>query len=100
MGQRFHFDLTNGADIIRDDEGIEASGPNEAIEEARAALADMHGNEEAPVPAEGWQLLIRDESGAIVKAISLDDASSHETVPCRNMAPLRASQLTSQGKIQ
>ena len=90
MSQRFHFDLTNGEELIRDDDGIEASGPDEAIEEARAAVADMRSNEETPVPSEGWQLVVRDESGATVKAISLNDASSHMTAPCRNAAPLRA----------
>ncbi|WP_375408133.1 DUF6894 family protein [uncultured Methylobacterium sp.] len=73
MVQRFHFDLTNGEELIRDTEGIEASGPDEAIEEARAALADVRGNEDAAVPTEGWQLIIRDASGVTLKAISLDD---------------------------
>jgi hypothetical protein len=35
---RFYFDLSNGDDIIRDDEGVDASSPDEAIDEARAAL--------------------------------------------------------------
>ena len=75
MIQRYFYDLTNGDDHVRDTEGVVASGPDEAIEEARAAVADMRSNEEAPVPAEGWQLLIRDASGATVKAISLDEAA-------------------------
>ena len=77
MSQRFHFDLTNGEEFIRDTEGIDARGPHEAIEEAQAALADMRGNEETPASGDGWQLVIRDESGVTLKAISLDEAVVH-----------------------
>lgn len=89
MIQRFHFDLTNGEDLIRDDEGVDASSPNEAIEEARSALDDMRRNEEAPREGDGWQLIVRDESGETVKAISLDDAVQQHTASDR-AAPLRA----------
>lgn len=77
MSQRFHFDLTNGEKLIRDDEGVDASGPDEAIEEAQAALEYMRGNEEVLAPGDGWQLIIRDESGLTLKAIALDDGASH-----------------------
>lgn len=77
MSQRFHFDLTNGETFIRDDEGVDASGPDEAIEEARAALDCLRGNEEAPALGDGWQLIIRDESGTTLRAIPLDDGACH-----------------------
>ena len=77
MRQRFHFDLTNGEKLIRDDEGVDANGPGEAIEEAQAALECMRGNEEAPEPGDGWQLIIRDESGMTLWAIPIDDLASH-----------------------
>lgn len=94
MGQRFHFDLTNGEELIRDDEGIEASSPDEAIKEARAAVADMRSNEQALVPAEGWQLVIRNESGATVKAIALDDAVLREPASSTQAVPMCAQQVS------
>ena len=77
MCQRYFYDLTNGDDHMRDTEGVVASGPDEAIEEARAAMADMRSNEESPVPAEGWQLVIRDESGMTLRSLPLDDGGFH-----------------------
>ncbi len=75
MSQRFYFDLTNSDALIRDDEGVDASGPDEAIEEARAALDEMRGDEEAPALRDGWQIVVRDESGMALKAMSLDDGA-------------------------
>ena len=71
MNQKFYFDLTNGDDLIRDDEGVDASGPEEAIEEARAVLGEMHRGDGAKMPGDGWQLIIRDEDGAIVETLPL-----------------------------
>ena len=74
MGQRFHFDLKNGEDLISDVVGVDADGPDEAIDEARAALEDMRLNEEAPALGDGWQLIIRDDTGTTLRTILLDDA--------------------------
>lgn len=71
MNQKFYFDLTNGEDLIRDDEGVDASGPDEAIEEARAVLSEMRKGDGATMPGDGWQLIIRDEDGATVKTLPL-----------------------------
>ena len=77
MSQRFHFDLTNGQELLRDDEGVDASGPKEAIEEAQALLDEMRGGVETEMPESGWQLIVRDESGMTLKAISLDKSAFH-----------------------
>ena len=77
MSQRFHFDLTNGLELMQDAEGVDASGPDEAIEEARAALEDMLSLEGTAALGDGWRLIIRDESGMTVRAISLDEAAVH-----------------------
>ena len=70
MSKRLYFDLTNGQDIIRDPEGVDASGLDEAIGEAQAVLDEMSGNA-AFTPEDSWQLMIRDEDGAILKTLPL-----------------------------
>ena len=77
MTTRFYFDLTNGPNTLRDDEGVEASSLDEATGQAQAAMDDMRSKDEAPTQGEGWQLIIRDESGVTLKAISLDDVAFH-----------------------
>ena len=79
MSQRFHFDLTDGDEIIRDDEGVEASSHDEAIAEAQAALNEMRGTEEAVALEDGWRLVIRDESGVTV------GRSHSTTAPCKGL---------------
>ena len=74
---RYYFDLANGYDLIRDDEGVDTSSPAEAFEEARAALSDLRGSGEAPEPGSGWKLIIRDEIGMTLSTISLNDVPFH-----------------------
>ena len=91
MPQRFYFDLTNGQERIQDAEGVDASGPDEAIKEAHAALHEMRGNEEWPALRDGWQLTIRDEDGETLRTLSLqhdgreghDDTTDPLGVKCR-----------------
>ena len=74
---RYYFDLSNHDALIRDDEGVDTNSPTEAFEEARAALSDLRGSGEAPEPGSGWKLIIRDEIGMTLSAISLDDVPFH-----------------------
>ena len=77
MPSRFYFDLTNGSDTLRDDEGVKASGLHEAAEHAQAAVEDMRGNGKGPAPGDGWWLIIRDESEMTPRSIPLDDSALH-----------------------
>lgn len=61
LAARFYFDLAGEDEIIRDDVGIEAGGPEEVASEARAAIATMKRDDELPVAAGGWHLVIRGE---------------------------------------
>ena len=71
-------------DTLRGTEGVDASGPDEAVEEARAVLEDMRenedlrGNEEAVAPRGGRQPIIRDERGTTPRAISFGHSLIHE----------------------
>lgn len=99
VGQRFHFDLMNGEELIRDDEGIEASSPDEAIKEARAALADMRASEDAPASGEGWRLIVRDERGMTVGAISLNDDVLQAPAASDRAVPLQAIRHGLKGQL-
>lgn len=77
MGQRLYFDLTNGQDLIRDTEGVEAELLGEALEDAHSALTEMRRSGEADTPSDGWQLIVRDESGMTLGSMPLDAGSFH-----------------------
>lgn len=69
MTQRFYFDLSDGQQVIKDDGGVEASGVEEVMAEARVLLAEMRTGGELPNEGEGWELLVRDERGEIVASV-------------------------------
>ena len=77
MGLRFYFDLTNGQELIRDDEGVDASGPDEAKKEAQAALDELRSGQQVDMPGVGWQLIIRDGDGVTLETLPLDEETSH-----------------------
>ena len=82
MPSRYYFNLTNGDEVIRDEDGVEAPDARtalihafEAIEELRGA--DLSSSEEW----QGWRVDIVDSSGNLVHSLPLDsaapDPSSH-----------------------
>lgn len=73
LAQRFYFDLRNDHDLIKDDEGVEAIDLDQATTEAQAALDEMRGASPADMSEARWQLDIRDEEGAILKTLPLND---------------------------
>lgn len=64
MGARYYFDVTDGADLIRDDVGEEANSPEQALEEARAVIAEMRERDE--LPDGEWEMVVRDAAGTLV----------------------------------
>jgi hypothetical protein len=76
MNRRLYFYLTNGLEVIQDTEGVEAEALGEAIAEAQSALNEMRIGQ-AKMPADGWQLIIRDESGLTLRSMPLDDGGLH-----------------------
>lgn len=77
MGQRLYFDLTNGQHLIQDTEGVEAEALGDALEEAQSALNEMRCGGEGDTPADGWQLIVRDENGVTLRSMPLDDGGFH-----------------------
>ena len=71
MTQRFYFDLKNGHDFIRDDEGVEAGDINQATTQAQAVMEEMRHSGELSSQGEGWSLVIRGESGDPLRTLPL-----------------------------
>ena len=71
MLKRFYFDLVNRETILPDEVGVEAADLDEALEEAASALEELRDSGEAADLGEGWQLLIRDRAGTILRRLTV-----------------------------
>ena len=69
MGARYYFDLVSGADEIRDDIGVEAHSLKQAIEEAKAGIAEL--SESGELPDGEWELVVRDATGTLVSRLTV-----------------------------
>lgn len=63
MPERFYFDVENGEDMIRDEDGVEVSSLEEALAEARTVIAEMADEVCDADPDRSWTLVVRDTSG-------------------------------------
>lgn len=66
MPERFYFDIENGAEAIRDEDGVEAASPDAALEEARSVIREMAAELAGADPDAAWTLIVRDASGFVV----------------------------------
>ena len=82
MPSRYYFNLTDGDEVIRDEDGIEAPDVRTALIHAFEAIAEL-GQEDASALSDlqGWRLEIIDDAGNLVQSLPLDnttpDQSSH-----------------------
>jgi len=77
MPSRFYFNLTDGVEEIRDDEGILVSDIQAALTYAMEVVQELRA--EDPFSAAewtGWRLEIADDTGRVVERVSLDDPYS------------------------
>jgi hypothetical protein len=75
---RYYFNLTDGDDMIRDEEGIEASSIQSAVVSAMEAVEELRA--QAPASSDewlGWRLEIVDASGRALQVLPLDALSAH-----------------------
>jgi hypothetical protein len=75
---RYYFNLTDGDDMIRDEEGIEASSIRAAVVSAIEAVEELRA--QAPASSDewrGWRLEIVDALGRAVQVLPLDALSAH-----------------------
>jgi hypothetical protein len=75
---RYYFNLTNGETMIRDEEGIEASGIQAAVVSALEASEELRAQDPSNSDEwQGWRLEIVDAFGRAVQTIPLDARSAH-----------------------
>jgi hypothetical protein len=75
---RYYFNLTDGDNRIRDEEGIVASSIQAAVVSALEAVEELRA--QAPTSSgewRGWRMEIVDGSGRAVQVIPLDALSAH-----------------------
>ena len=69
MLMRFYFDLVNRGTTLLDEVGIEAADPDEALEQAKAALEELCDSGETAEWDNGWHLRIRDETSTVLRML-------------------------------
>ncbi len=80
MPSRYYFNLTDGHDVIPDEDGIEVSDDRAALIQAFEAIEELR-RETSSSPGEwsGWRLNIMDASGKLIQSIPLDDEAPDES---------------------
>lgn len=71
MSERFFFDLVCGEEVIRDEEGVEAKDLDQALVEARSAIAEMADEIIKANPDQPCLLIVRDATGALVERVPI-----------------------------
>ena len=66
MPIRFYFDIENGREMIRDQDGVEAEDLAEALAEARSVIREMADDVGAGDLGSAWTLVVRDAAGIVV----------------------------------
>lgn len=75
MNARFHFDLENGREAIRDEEGVWADNLASALDQVTTGVAELRAAGELEDIAQGWFLVIRDDAGVVRECLPLKKGS-------------------------
>ena len=74
MSSRYHFNLTDGREVIRDEDGIELSDIRIALVHAFETIEELRKEDPATLDDwTGWRLEIMDDGGRTVHSIPLDN---------------------------
>jgi len=75
MSSRYHFNLTNDREVIRDEDGIELSDVRIALVHAFETIEELRNEDPASLDDwTGWRLEIIDDFGRTVHSIPLDSS--------------------------
>jgi hypothetical protein len=75
---RYYFNLTDGDEMIRDEDGLELSDVQAAVASALKAIAELRAEDPSSSQEwQGWRLEIVDESGHILKSVPLGASYRH-----------------------
>jgi hypothetical protein len=69
---RLYFHVTNGSEIIRDEQGIEVPSLDHARREALRTIAEVRAEDPASRDWSGWTFRITDPGGRVVLLLDLD----------------------------
>ena len=70
MPERYHFDLEDGLETMRDRDGVEADSAEQAVEQALTVIEEMRESGNIG-DVRGWELVIRDARGSVIRRLSL-----------------------------
>ena len=80
MPLRYFFNLTDGYEVIPDEDGIEVSDDRAALIQAFEAIEELRRESNASQGEwEGWRLNIVDGSGRLIHSLALDDAAPDQS---------------------
>lgn len=68
---RCHFDLVDGSQTIRDDEGVNVESIDQAIADAAEVVREMLASGELQGSPGLWRLDIRGEDGAVLASVPI-----------------------------
>jgi hypothetical protein len=76
MPSRYYFNLTDGEEMIRDEDGIEVPDLPTALIHAFEAIEELRGEDTSPMSEwQGWSLEVVDSSGNLIQRLPLDGAA-------------------------
>ena len=81
MFGRFYFDVDNGRETVRDDEGVVADDLEQALADARSVISEMADELGATSLERLWTRAVRDETGWPVAHLPLGLFSSAQQEP-------------------
>lgn len=71
MPERYHFDLEDGLETMRDRDGVEADSAEQAVEQALTVIEEMRESGEIGT-VRGWELVIRDARGSAIRRLPIE----------------------------
>ncbi|MCB8821057.1 DUF6894 family protein [Microvirga rosea] len=75
---RYFFNLTNGQDAIRDEEGMEVSDVQSALASAMEAIEELRAADPSySQDWRGWNLEVVDAAGRLIQRFPLVDSAAH-----------------------
>ncbi|MBP1183041.1 DUF6894 family protein [Methylobacterium sp. PvR107] len=79
----FYFDVDNGKETIRDDEGVEAEDLEQALADGRSVIVEIADDLGVTDLNHPWTLVVRDETGLALAHVPIGVFSSSARMPRR-----------------
>jgi uncharacterized protein DUF6894 len=80
MASRYYFNLTDGNEVIGDDDGIEVPDMRMALIHAQDVIEELRREDISFLgDCLGWRLDIVDESGNLIQSLPLDGAAPEQS---------------------